>query len=179
MRPSSFLGTNSGSFYSLPPLLPWASGHIQGGHVTTHRWSRALPHPAVGEWKPPRDNKKAQSTLQGTSWPDSLLHGHSERSAGPLPPEGLLLVRKTPGSVNNRAFWSMGGAPKSILPSEPMRKYIQDDMQGTGRPPPEMPSLSLQDSDAPEHYYPIRSDLSLLGVPHSAANAQMHWLGPQ
>lgn len=60
-----------------------------------------------------------------------------------------------------------------------MQKYIQDDMQGTGRPPPEMLSLSLQDSDAPEHYYPIRSDLSLLGVPHSGANAQMHWLGPQ
>ena len=77
----------------------------------------------MGEWKPPRNNKKAPrrkrvSLPQGTSRPDSAQQRHSEHSASSLPPEGLLLVWQGAGSVNNRACCSVGGATTTITACE-------------------------------------------------------------
>ena len=100
----------------------------------------------MGEWKPPRNNKKALrrrsvSIFQGTGRPGSLQDRHSEHSASSLPAEGLLLVWKGAGSVNNRACCHVGGATTIITACE-SRSTFKKICRALHPIPPDMLSLS-------------------------------------
>lgn len=100
----------------------------------------------MGEWKPPRNSKKALrrrsgSILQGTGRPGSLQDRHSEHSASSLPAEGLPLVWKGAGSVNNRACCSVGGATTIIRACE-SRSTFKKICRALHPIPPNLLSLS-------------------------------------